>query len=82
MLLVAVPAVQVLRDAILLVQERLLVHLVEQTALASPRGERLEVFYTLLLWPDITHLDHHERVLVRRAGDKKYVLRKARAVRP
>jgi len=39
-LLVAVPAVQVLRDAILLAQERLLVHLVEQTALPSPRGER------------------------------------------
>ena len=48
-------------------------HLVEQAALACPRAEGLEVFQTLLLRPDVTNLDHDQRVLVRGAGGKKHV---------
>jgi hypothetical protein len=56
-----------------LVQERLLVHLVEQAALAGPRAERLEVLKALFLRADVAHLDYDERVLVCRAGGEKDV---------
>ena len=54
---------QNLHDAILLAQ----------AALTCPQAEGLEVFEALLLWPNITHLDHDERVLVSRASGKKHV---------
>lgn len=71
--LVSPPATEDLGDAVLLAQEGLLVHLVEQAALACPRAEGLEVFQTLFLRPDVTNLDHDQRVLVRGAGGKKHV---------
>src|SRR6267154_612196 len=71
--LVAALAAEHLRDAVLLDQKRLLVHLLEQAVFASPRAERLEVLHSLLLRPNVAHLDYDERVLVRWAGSKKHV---------
>ena len=71
--LVTALAAQYLRNAVLLAQERLLVHLVEQAALAGPRAERLEILKALFLRSNVAHLDYDERVLVRRASGKKHI---------
>ena len=64
---------QNLGDAILLVQKRLLVHLVQQTGLAIPARDRLQVLQSFFLWPDITHLYHHQGILVRGSSGEKHV---------
>lgn len=51
---------QNLGDTVLLVQECLLVHLVQQAGLAIPARDRLQIFQSLLLWPNITHLYHDQ----------------------
>src|SRR6267142_4243136 len=71
--LVSALATQNLRDAVLLAQERLLVHLVEQTAFACPRTESLKIYEALLLRSDVAYLDHDQRVLVCRASGKEDV---------
>jgi hypothetical protein len=71
--LVSALATQNLCDAVLLAQERLLVHLVKQAALACPRTESLEIYEAILLRSDVAYLDHDQRVLVCRAGGKKHV---------
>lgn len=64
---------QDLRNAVLLVQVALLVDLVQQTALAVPAGDRLEVLHALLPRADVAHLDDDERVLVGGAGGEQHV---------
>ena len=56
-----------------MVQEALLVDLVEQALLAVPAGDRVQVFLTFFLRPKVAHLDHDERVLIRRSGSKEYI---------
>ena len=60
-------------DAVLLVQETLLIDLVQKTALAVPARDRLEELEALLLRADVAHLDHDERVLVRGPGGEEHV---------
>lgn len=48
-------------------------YLIELTAFAAPRAEGLEVLEPLLLRPDIAHLDHDQRIFVRRPGSKNHV---------
>lgn len=60
-------------DAVLLVEEALLVHLVQQAALAVPARDRLGVLDTALARARVAHLDHHERVLIRRPRSEEYV---------
>ena len=64
---------QHLRNTILLVQEALLVHLVQQAALPIPARDRLQVLHALRLRADVAHLDHDERVLVRGPGGEQDV---------
>jgi hypothetical protein len=64
---------QNLGDAILLVQKRLLVHLVQQTTLAIPAGDRLQVLHSLLLRPNITHLYHDQGILVRGSSGEEHI---------
>jgi hypothetical protein len=71
--LVASFAPKHLRYTVLLTQERLLVHLIEKALLAAPRAECLEVLETLFLWPDVAHLNHDQRILVRRSGGEKHI---------
>src|SRR6266702_1698006 len=71
--LVSPPSPKHLRYTVLLTQERLLVHLIEKTPLAGPRAECLEVLETLFLWPDVAHLNHDQRILIRRSGCEKHI---------
>lgn len=64
---------QDLRDAVLLMQEAFLVHLVQEAALAVPGREREEVFLSLLLRADVAHLHYDERVLPLGPGGEEYV---------
>ena len=48
-------------------------HFIKKTLFAGPRGERLEVFQTLLLWANVAHLDYHQRILVCRSSGEKHI---------
>ena len=48
-------------------------NLIEQAPLAVPAGDRVQVFLAFFLGPKVAHLDHDERVLIRRSGGKKYI---------
>jgi hypothetical protein len=62
-----------LGDAVLLVKEALFMHLVEQAAFAVPRGERLEVFLSFFLRPDVAHLHHNERIFPFGPGREEHI---------
>lgn len=64
---------QHLRDALLLVYEALLIHLVQQALLAAPRRDRVEVLLAARARPDEADLHDHERVLVRGARREQHV---------
>ena len=64
---------QDLGDAILLVQECLLVHLVQQAAFTIPARNRLQVLQPFFLWPNITHLYHDKGVLVCGSSGEEHV---------
>ena len=64
---------QNLSDTILLIQERFLVHLVQQTTLAIPAGDCLQILHSLLLWPNIAHLYHNEGILARRSSGEEHI---------
>lgn len=51
-----------LRYAVLLVQELLLVHFIQQAALPVPRGDGMQILLPLALRPEIAQLNDHERV--------------------
>ena len=48
-------------------------YLIKKTLLAGPGAECLEVLETLLLWSYVAHLDHDQRILVRRSCGEKHI---------
>lgn len=64
---------QDLRNTVLLLQETLLVHLVQQTPLAVPAQDRIQKLLTVLLRAKIAHLNHDQRVLVCRSGRQENI---------
>lgn len=60
-------ASQDLRDTVLLMQERLLVHFIEQATFTVPGGNGLKKFLSLYFRPNIAHLDDDEGVLTFRS---------------
>jgi hypothetical protein len=62
-----------LRDAVLLVEKALFIHLIQEATLALPGRERKEIFLALLLRPNVTHLDNDKGVLAFGAGREEYV---------
>lgn len=62
-----------LRDAVLLVEETLLVHLIKQAAFAVPRGERQKIFLSFFFGPDVAHLHYNEGVFALGPGRQEDV---------